>query len=147
MSRSLEPNPLAVTSSDPMKFRTISGDASTLKMKKSQPEVVSGLRSAPKQASVPDPRDVAVEPTVPVQATLPLPSEPRVSVAWLGEAAVADDAPRAASTIMATAVAALRANPLPGILLTSFGKLTTRGAGLAGTQSLVSARTSSSNAG
>src|SRR2546423_8490475 len=112
MSRSFDPNPPAVTSIDPMKLRMVSGGASTLKTKKSQPEVVSGFRSAPKQASVSEPREVAVEPTVPVQPTLPLPSEPRVSVAWLGEAAVADDAPIAASTITATAAAAPRAEPL-----------------------------------
>src|SRR5438045_1187395 len=92
MSRSFEPNPLAVTSSEPMKLRSRSGEESTLRMKKSQPDVVSGLRSAAKQASVSAARLVAVDPTVPVHATLPLPSDPRVRVAWLGVAADAGPA-------------------------------------------------------
>src|SRR5436190_19758731 len=129
MSRSFEPNPLAVTSSEPMKLRSRSGEESTLRMKKSQPEVVSGLRSAPKQASVSAARLVAVDPTVPVQATRPFPSDPSVSVAWLGVAAGAGAAQSAVAAATATR-AVPRANPPPGSLLTA-GKLTTPNAGFA----------------
>src|SRR5437660_11738151 len=91
----------------------IGSGASTSSTTTSQPEVGSGLRSAPKHASGVAPSVAAVEPTVPFHATAPFPSEPRWSVAWSGVAPSAGEPNAHARTRTAAAVARTWTPTLP----------------------------------
>src|SRR5438270_10361676 len=112
----------------------------------SHPAVGSGFRSAPKQASVVEPRVAGVDPTVPFQATLPWPAESSFTVPAAGTAAAA--APLSAHRDAAVARAAAKhIGTLPPMRLTEAGKLPSDPAEYAGQAPSSNALRSSSNAG
>src|SRR5438128_7522368 len=86
------------------------------------PGVGSGVRSAPKQASVVEPRVAGVDPTVPFHATLPCPAESSFTVPAAGTAAVAGPL-RAHSDAAVASAAAKHIGTLPPLRLTEARKL------------------------
>src|SRR5437660_12532452 len=86
----------------------------------SHPAVGSGFRSAPKQASVVEPRVAGVDPTVPFQAALPWPAGSSFTVPAAGTAAAA--VPLSAHSDAAVARAAAKhIGTLPPLRLTRRG--------------------------